>query len=167
MLSTWGNDIRLSCEVNSFFCCFSSPLISLAFFALSPPVPRAPGQLNPTAHREDGQRLRLAREAYVPQRLNRLLREEGRLMLDFDASTTIEGRLKALDGLLRIRRMVMDMVGWPKPPTMRPGKLPAALETVRHLNPFGDIAVSAVVAEVLPPGSATVVEPAPERPPDR
>lgn len=65
-------------------------------------------------------------------------------MLDFDLATTLEGRLKALDGLLRVRRMVMDMVGWPKPPTMRPGKMPAALDAVRSHNPLGDLDVSAV-----------------------
>lgn len=61
-------------------------------------------------------------------------------MMDFDAATTLEARLKALDGILKLRRLVMDMVGWPKPPTMRPGKMPAALEGVDH-NPLGDIDV--------------------------
>lgn len=65
-------------------------------------------------------------------------------MMDFDAATTLESRLKALDGLIRLRRLAMDMVGWPKPPTMRPGKLPAALETVKHHNPLADIDVESL-----------------------
>ena len=73
-------------------------------------------------------------------------------MMDFDAATTMEGRLKALDGLIKCRRLMMDMVGWPKPPTLKSGKLPAALETVKHHNPLGDVDVSSVVAEVIPPG---------------
>lgn len=89
--------------------------------------------------------LRQARETYVPSRMKRVMREEGRIMLDFDAATTLEGRLKALDGLIRLRRLVMDMVGWPKPPTMRPGKMPAALDAIRSQDPLGDIAIDALV----------------------
>lgn len=65
-------------------------------------------------------------------------------MMDFDAATTLEARLKALEGILKLRRMVMDMVGWPKPPTMRPGKMPAALDNVRAHNPLADIDVESL-----------------------
>lgn len=84
-----------------------------------------------------------------------MLKEEGRIMLDFDTAPTMEARLKALDGLLRCRRMVMDMIGWPKPPTLRPGRLPCALDAVKSHNPLGDVDVESmtVLPEPMDPGA--------------
>ena len=74
-------------------------------------------------------------------------------MLDFDAATTMEARLKALDGLMKIRTWIRDSVGWPKPPVVRNGRLPAALDGVRSHNPLGDVDVlsSPVLPEPLDP----------------
>lgn len=116
-------------------------------------MPRSPGQLhvlNGDHLKRANERLRRARETYVPSRLPRALKEEGRLMLDFDAATSLEARLKALEGILKLRRLVMDMIGWPKPPTMRRGKLPAALDAFRSQDPLGDIAIDALVVRSEP-----------------
>ena len=78
------------------------------------------------------------------------------MMLEFDAAQTLSDRVKALDALLRIRTWIRDSIGWPKPPTLRPGRLPAALDSVRSHNPLGDLD-----AEVLPV-VAHPASPAPE-----
>jgi len=76
-------------------------------------------------------------------------------MMDFDAATTAEARLKELDGLIRARRLVMDMIGWPKPPTIKGGRLPAGLDALRNHNPLGDVDVqdAVVLPEPVDPGS--------------
>lgn len=71
-------------------------------------------------------------------------------MLAFDAAKTIEEKLKILDGLLRVRRMMLDVLGWPKPPTMRGGFMPQAVDGERNHDPMSDLDVSAVP---IPPHS--------------
>ncbi|MCC7375414.1 MAG: hypothetical protein IT581_12235 [Verrucomicrobiales bacterium] len=74
-----------------------------------------------------------------------MLREEGVLMLAFDAAKTIEEKLKILDGLLRVRRMMLDVLGWPKPPTMRGNFMPQAVDGERNHDPMSDIEVPAMI----------------------
>lgn len=83
-------------------------------------------------------------------------------MLDFDASPDLKGRLDALGGLIRVRLMILRGIGWPKEPTMRPGRLPCSLDAVRSHDPLGDVDVESavVLAEPMPP-------PAPDGPAGR
>lgn len=75
-------------------------------------------------------------------------------MLAFDGAADVQKKLDILTGLTRLRLMVLRFIGWPKEPTMRPQKLPTALDGVRHHNPLGDVDVP----------SMTVPEPAPGDP---
>lgn len=66
-------------------------------------------------------------------------------MLKFDNAKSTDEVLALLQGLIRIRLLIMRGIGWPKEPSMKAGKLPAALESVKHQDPLGDIAIDALV----------------------
>lgn len=99
------------------------------------------------------QRMRRLRESYVPQRVTVWMREEGQLKLRFDLAKTTEEKLKILDGLLKLRRMIMEALGWPKPPTLRGGKLPQAMEGERNHELLADIDVAAIPVPAPSEGS--------------
>lgn len=81
------------------------------------------------------------------------MREEGQLKLRFDLAKTTEEKLKILDGLLKLRRMIMEALGWPKPPTLRGGKLPQAMEGERNHELLADIDVAAIPVPAPSEGS--------------
>lgn len=78
-------------------------------------------------------------------------------MLHFDASSDLKGKLDALGGLIRLRLLILRGIGWPKEPSMKGGRMPAALDNIRSHNPLGDVDVesSTVLPEPLdpPPGA--------------
>jgi hypothetical protein len=75
------------------------------------------------------------------------------MMLVWDAMPDVAtpAALAVLDRILRIRTLIMQMIGWPKPPTMR-GHLPRALAGTANHNPLGDVDIESMsVTPVAPP----------------
>lgn len=91
------------------------------------------------------QRLATARETYAAVRFTRAIREEGVLMMQFDAAPDLKARLDALGGLIRLRLLILRLIGWPKEPTLRGGKIPYALLGTANRDPAGDIDIEAMV----------------------
>lgn len=83
-------------------------------------------------------KFRRYRETYVPSRIARMIREEGRLMLDFDSAKTARERLEVSAGLCRVRGLILAAIGWPKPPTLR-GGAPMVLTGAANHNPLLDL----------------------------
>lgn len=113
----------------------------------------------------NAKKFRRLRETYVPSHVMRWVKEEGRLMIDFDAAKSPQERLNISAGLCRVRGLILTAIGWPKPPTLRSG-IPSVLSGVANHNPMLDLEAEPVVDDPGAPAPSEASEPGSEPAPD-
>lgn len=67
------------------------------------------------------------RNQYVPNKLQRLLKEEAAMQLEFDAAKSIDAKAKAMATLLAIRKLISAWIAWPTAGRVDPRVRPPAL----------------------------------------